>query len=323
MLARSLSGYGWQTDIVGPRRYPTTWQFRLGLDYGALSRAAMSEAYACKPDLIVTCGFLGVDLRARVPRVHVYHGTLVGSTRAMTKLMSRREVVRRTVAAGATEALAGRRATQVVCVSEATAQEVRRLYRIADIEVIPNGVDETIFAPRDRQVARAELGLREDRRYALFVGRFEARKSGAIALAAAKDAGYELLVAGPTAPDGAHHLGTLPPEILTDAYAAADCVVLPSHYEACSLVILEALACGRPLISTRVGWMKTLLQAVPEYERLCVDATIEDVRTRMEELPDIDLATPVARARELVLRHNSLAPWSEHWQAVATRAIEQ
>ena len=87
---------------------------------------------------------------------------------------------------------------------------------------------------------------------------------------APRAAGWELLHAGAPALDGARHLGLLEPEQLADAYAAANCLLFPTRYEACSYVLLEALASGTPAVTTRVGWTRTLLRELPAYEALCV-----------------------------------------------------
>lgn len=321
MLAQALERHGWQATVVGPKRGPTRTEFRAGLGYAAISRSAMSAACRLKADLIITSGFLGVGGTHEAPRIHVYHGTMIGGTKALAGLIPRRELIRRCAAAGIVEALAGRAARRVVCVSEPTAAEVYRFYRISDAEVLANGVDDAIFAPRDQHVARARLGLAPDGRYAVYVGRFEASKGGPAALSACLASGYELLVAGPSAPPGTRHLGTLAPEQLVDAYAAADCVVLPSRYEACSLVVLEALACGRPLLTTSVGWMRTLLRAVPGYERLCVTPTAGDLQARLEALQSIDTTPLVAEARAFVLAQCGFERWAQHWHQIATETI--
>jgi glycosyltransferase involved in cell wall biosynthesis len=199
-------------------------------------------------------------------------------------------------------------------VSEAVAEEARRWYRVRDAAVVANGVDTELFAPADRAAARESLGLAPDGRYALFVGRFEAGKGAEQALRGALGAGYELLVAGRGAPARAQSLGVLGPERLAHAYAASDCVLLPSLYEACSLVVLEAIACGRPLLTTSVGWMKTLLRALPEYSRLCVRCDTLDIERRLRELPDLDVDRLATSARSLVLEHNALGAWSASWR---------
>jgi glycosyltransferase involved in cell wall biosynthesis len=239
---------------------------------------------------------------------------MIGGTKAQADSLPGRERVRRTLSGGMTEALAGRAVTRLVCVSEAVAEEVHRYYRLRCDVVIPNGIDTDIFAPREMKGARERMDLPRDGRYALFVGRLEHGKGNDLLVEATRRAGYELLVAGPNGAPGTRHLGILAPEALADAYAASDCVLFPSRYEACSLVVLEALACGRPLLTTRVGWMKTFLRAVPQYETLCVEPNVEDISARLRALEGIDSAPLVARARAFVLENNSLERWSAHWK---------
>jgi glycosyltransferase involved in cell wall biosynthesis len=102
--------------------------------------------------------------------------------------------------------------------------------------VIPNGVDTNLFAPGTRLQARDRLGLDSSERFALFVGRFEHRKGADVVPEACRKAGFTLLVAGSGAPSSARSLGVLSPADLAHAYRAADCVVLPSRYEACSFL---------------------------------------------------------------------------------------
>jgi glycosyltransferase involved in cell wall biosynthesis len=315
LLAGVLERQGWRVSIVGPSRPPSRWQSRVGLGYPVLSWSSTEMVRRQRQlDLIVTNGFLGIGCPRRIPRVHLYHGTMVSGTRAQAGSLPVREHLRRTIGGGAAEALAGRAATRVVCVSEAVAEEVRRYYRLHCDAIIPNGIDTDVFAPRDMQGARERIGLPRDGRYALFVGRSEHGKGSDLLLESTQRAGYELLIAGPTGAPGARHLGILTPEALADAYAASDCVLFPSRYEACSLVVLEALACGRPLLTTPVGWMKTLLRAVPQYERLCVEPSVEDISARLQALGNIESAPLVSAARAFVLENNSLERWSQRWR---------
>jgi glycosyltransferase involved in cell wall biosynthesis len=315
MLAGVLERQGWQASIVGPRRQPSRWQSRLGLGYPTLSWSSTEATRAQRQlDLIVSNGFLGLGCPRGIPRVHLYHGTMVSAARAEAGSLPTRERLRRKVGGGLTEAFAGHAATRVVCVSEAVAEEVRSYYRVRCDAVIPNGIDTDVFAPRDMRSARERIGLPQDGRYALFVGRLERRKGNDLLVEATRRAGCELLIAGSTAAPGARHLGILAPEALADAYAASDCVLFPSRYEACSLVVLEALACGRPLLSTRVGWMKTFLRAVPQYEALCVEPNVEDISARLRALVDIEIAPLASAARAFVLENNSLERWSERWR---------
>lgn len=319
LLGELLGRRGWEVHIVGPTIAPTRWRFRLGLDYPALTWSATSATRA-RPsfDLVVSNGFLGAGCPSKVPRIHLYHGTMVGNTRAQGDTLPVRERLRRSASAGLTEALAGRGARRIVCVSERVGQEVRRYYRLHPDAIVPNGIDTKLFAPREMSSARDRLGLAGHGRYALFVGRLEHGKGSDLLLEGARHGGYELLTAGPGGTHGARHLGVLDPQTLADAYAASDCVLFPTRYEGCSLVVLEALACGRPLLTTRVGWMSTLLRAVPRYSSLCIESTTGDIAKRLRQLTaqNIDIASSQARA--FVLEHNGLESWAEHWGRLIT-----
>jgi glycosyltransferase involved in cell wall biosynthesis len=320
MLADTLERQGWTATIVGPEPV-ARWQFRVGAGYLAASRSASRAASALHPDLLITNGCMGVGYSRPIPRIHVYHGTLVSAIWTAGADLPWRERIRRTVAAGSAEALSGRRASRVVCVSDSTAAEARRLYRVRGATVIPNGVDTAIFSPLPRRQARARLGLEPDGRYALFVGRLEHGKGADLLLRATRVAGFGLVVAGRDSSPAAINLGVLAPTELALAYSAADCVLFPSLYEACSLVVLEALACGVPLLSTRVGWMPTLLAAVPDYEALCVEPDVDDIAERLAALAGVDTARLTATARSYVTEHNSLERYSQRWRALLERAV--
>jgi len=321
LLAGVLERLGWRTTIVGPQREVTRWQFRLALGSLASSRSAMRAARAHDPDLIVTNGYMGAGYGRRVPRIHVYHGTAVGAIRAAGANLPRRDRIRRILGDGGAEALSARGTAAVVCVSSSAAAEARRFYRVRGETVIANGIDTDTFKPTPRAQARAELGLAADGRYALFVGRLDYGKGARLLVQACRDAGFELLVAGRDAGAEAINLGVLAPPALAVAYAAADCVLFPSLYEACSFVVLEALACGVPLIATKVGWMPTLLRAVPEYEALCVEPVLADLVDRLRDLAHIDTPRLAAAARAFVLEHNSLDRYAAHWRELLDERI--
>lgn len=325
LLASVLRERGLQVDTIWPERDPGRWIYRPGLGSLWLSRQLAADHRVAVADLVVTNGIFGWGFPSATPRIHVFHGTLVEMARAdAARLASaerradglpRRELLRRRFGGGAAETLAARHAT-VVCVSESTAAEVRRHYRVRADAVIPNGIDLGLFAPRPRAEARARLGLPAEERLALFAGRLNESKGARLMLSACQRAGYRLLIAGPRGSPGALHLGALSADELAVAYGAADCVLLPSVYEACSYVLLEALAAGVPVLTTRVGSVPSLLRAVPEYEALCVEHSEADLAAKLGHLREADITPVVRRARAWVAENNSLEQYAARWNTL-------
>jgi glycosyltransferase involved in cell wall biosynthesis len=312
LLSSVLESAGWSTTLIGPSTNIRPRLAKLGLGPSYQAIAATGRARAEQPDLVISNGFLGGPAGRR--RIHVFHGTMVEHVRhGVTG--SRRYRLREAIGGALPEALAGRRAT-TVAVSASTAHELRRIYFQRTDAVIPNGVDTTVFSPGDRASARTRLGLQGDARYALFVGRFEYRKGADLVPQACRNAGYTLLHAGSGGSVDAVALGTLAPPDLAQAYRSADCVVFPTRYEACSFVVLEALACGVPLITTSVGWMADFVRACPAYSRFVVRPDLDSVSTTLQRLESSDGAPVLAQARDYVERHNRLERFAEQWLAL-------
>jgi glycosyltransferase involved in cell wall biosynthesis len=279
------------------------------------TRALGGDVY----DLAISNGTLGWGAPKDLPRIHVFHGTSPTSAWC-NKALPRRERLRSGLAGGVAEWLAGRRAT-TVAVSHSAAEEVLRLYRISVDAVIENGVDTNLFAPRDPTEARHRLGLAGDEKIALFVGRAEPRKGSAVAVAATKAAGFTLAVAGPRPVAGAIHLGLLSPDELSWAYSAVDCVVFPTSYEACSFVVLEALACEVPLVTTPVAWARDLGTRVNGYSELLVSPKLREIMTALQVVRDSHLDRVMTAGRDLVKASNSLDSFGGSWRQIVTRSL--
>jgi len=318
LLETVLGEAGWQCSVISPTEWPSRTLFRVGAGPLYLARSAARGIPRTRPpDLVISNGTLGAFVK-NAPRIHVYHGTMVAHTLRGDKRLPLRERARRVFGQGLAEALAGRGAVRVA-VSETAAAEVARYYRLRVHEVIPNGVDTRLFAPRDRAKARERFGLRDETNYALFVGRAETRKGADLLRPTCERAGWELLIAGAEI-EGSQSLGVLTHEELADAYTAADAVLFPTRYEACSFVILEALACGAPVITTEVGWTRTLLEHVPEYRALIVRPSVDSLVAGLRAATTVDRSV-VASAREWVVANNDLETFAERWRELAERTV--
>ncbi|HUS13663.1 MAG TPA: glycosyltransferase, partial [Chloroflexia bacterium] len=155
------------------------------------------------------------------------------------------------------------------------------------IAVIPCGVDTRLFRPRDQHAARQRLNL-PCGRLLLFVGRIERLKGidtllESAALLMARP-GYDdmrvLIVGGDLESNGDNpelrrvqrlvcdlgignrvdFLGSQPQAELSYFYSAADLTIMPSHYESFGMVALESMACGTPVVASRVGGLARLVR---------------------------------------------------------------
>ncbi len=174
-------------------------------------------------------------------------------------------------------------AARIIAFSPHERDAMARLYG-ADPERIvlaPCGVDLSMFRPLDQQHASERLGLNGGKVF-LYVGRLEPLKGLELLLqtAAQLETCHEVrvLVVGGAANgdrelDRIHSLardldvedvfdfvGRVEHEELPFYYNAADVCVVPSYYESFGLAALESMACGTPVVATRVGGLSTIIQ---------------------------------------------------------------
>jgi glycosyltransferase involved in cell wall biosynthesis len=176
-------------------------------------------------------------------------------------------------------------------------REVAPGYPPGQIRVIPGGVDLRRFLPAaDRSATRRALSLAPDWPLILTVRRLVPRMGLEALIEAFHDVkarypGAHLVVggAGPlqerlrrlagalSLNDAVTFPGLLPEQMLAHYYQAADVFVLPSRaLEGFGLITLEALACGTPVVATRVGGSPEILDALGK-EFLVEHATPSDL----------------------------------------------
>ena len=161
----------------------------------------------------------------------------------------------------------------IICTSQREADDVARLYGVdaALTTVVPNPFDPERFNPerrvRDRAEARSQLGIEDDQLAMMFVANELHRKGFGQTLAAMARNGDRRMTLhvvgraglGPYEPtihrlglDGRVHWHGVSSDVGREL-AAADLMVLPTQYEPFGLVIVEALASGVPVITSRLA----------------------------------------------------------------------
>ena len=147
------------------------------------------------------------------------------------------------------------------------------------ITLVPCGVDLNKFRPLDREEVRKRLGLNGGK-VLLYVGRPEPLKGLDLLVetAAQIDTGEEVrtMVVGGAGGDAEiervrrlaelrqvdgliDFVGQVDHDELPLYYNAADVCVVPSYYESFGLVALESMACGTPVVASRVGGLPTII----------------------------------------------------------------
>ena len=263
-------------------------------------------------------GVVGLTLRERwgVPLVQMFH-TLGRLKNDATRNGAEREPALRI----AEEARIVGTADRVVAATTIERAHLVSHYgaAAARIAVIPCGVDTELFAPGDQAAARRALGL-DDRPRLLYVGRLapikglETLLDGMGRLRAAGSRAHLCIVGGDAdEPLDGHEgelrarlrrldlhdtvtfVGAQPQERLRAWYVAADATVLPSYYESFGMVALEAMACGSPVVASRVGGLQTTVRdgvtglLTPDHDA----AALADTLARL--LDDADLRWRLGR----------------------------
>ncbi len=173
------------------------------------------------------------------------------------------------------------------------------------ISIATPGINRERFRPQPRQDARDRLALPPQSRILLAVGRATAIKGFDVLLQAlariADPSVIALLIGGEPGGENQQTLfslarslgivgrvrfvGSVEHTLLADYYAACDVCVVPSLYESFGLVALEAIACGRPVVASRVGGLVSNLTDNP-LGTLVTPGSVSELEQALKQVLD-------------------------------------
>ena len=199
-------------------------------------------------------------------------------------------------------------ADHIIASTAGEKKELVSRYKVnaSTIKVIPCGINNELFRPVDKQYARDTTGLGPEKTM-LFVGRRDPLKGldnilEAISFLNHRD-DFQLVVIGDNnahldsiqtayglqAEDSSNRkiifIGSVPHEDMYLYYNAADFCVIPSYYESFSLVAMESLSCGTPVLATAVGEISDLAATCGSC-RIIEDNSPASLARHMESMLD-------------------------------------
>ena len=213
-------------------------------------------------------------------------------------------------------------ADHIITVSRMNLASIRKLDIKKPVSVILNGYNASVFFPRDKKTCREELGLPQDKKILVNVGKlYDAVKGHEMLIRAMQEvtnkrddiicyivgdgelkSSLENLIAELNLRHCITIVGAKPHHEIPAWINAADVFVLPSLNEGNPTVMFECLGCGKPFIGTRVGGIPETISS-DTYGLLCEPGNVQELAAT------IIASLNRAWDHEAIVRYSSRFTW--------------
>lgn len=221
-----------------------------------------------------------------------------------------------------------KKADAIIALTDDMKNEMKKIYD-RDIDVLPNGIDLCKVKCLSKQDVRDELGIKRDRKIILFAGALHPIKGLAYLIEAItyiKDKNKQLILVG----DGDERIqleelvkklklekyvtfiGKVPYNEVFKYMVASNIFVLSSLSEGLPNVILEAMASGLPIVSTRVG-------GIPEIIKVGENGFLVEPKNPQQIAEKINLFLEDNKLREKISKNNKQKAKEFSWESVIER----
>ncbi len=238
------------------------------------------------------------------------------------------------------EIISIRKAALVVCDSSETVK-MFEYYAKGQVVLLPTSVDLENFevASKRRDSLRTRLNVTANDFVLLYAGRLETGKGLPSLIEAFNSLNnqkrqFKLIIAGSGSldqelrsivqeygiQDRVQFLGSIPYEKMPQLLHASDCVILLSSAEGTPRILLEALACGKPIIASNVGGIADMFMKNPEIGQKVINYSPENIITAIHAA-FLEEQDPTKKTKNELLRRNFIAT---HYSlnVIGTRFIE-